>query len=245
MNILVVGCSYSAECGFVDPIGKVWHHYIPKIHNVTNLSVGGNSNYKIFIKTYTELLSNGYYDLVLIQWSAIHRLSLNNGLSIYDNPQNFTLCKPANRSFKKFYADWVNNFIHTRIELSEFLSLISSLSYFLNSKKIPYVFIKGVDNFFSDLNFNDWKQCSDKFLDSVLYRNQLPDWEINEFYYPLHNQFVLMKELSKTKWLNLTDKDWYSSRIDLADDELHPGIKTNELFYNQVNNFIKLVGIYL
>ena len=245
MNILIVGCSYSADCGFVDPAGKVWYHHIPKSHSITNLSLRGQSNYKIFVKSCQELLDKNNYDLVIVQWTTLHRLNFNDGLSVYDNPVNLTLSTPKDSSLEKFHSIWTNNFINSRIELSEFLSLASTLACLLNSQNVPYMYVKMFDNFLTDLQVNDWRQASELFLESVLHSQELPDWEIDAFYNALCRQFAIMKNLSEANWLNLSSSDWYSSIVDFADDNLHPGVKTNEIFYNQIYNFIKTLGIYL
>jgi len=245
MNILIVGCSFSDHSGFTEPAGKVWYHHIPKQHSVTNLSVGGQGNYKIFINTCTELLINGKYDLVIIQWSTLHRLSLNSGLSVYDKSINFTLSSPGDQQFEKFHSFWVDNFIHTRIDLSEFLSLVSALAIFLTNRNIPYIFIKGSDNFLTDLQHKNWKQCSNLFLDSVLSIHQLPDSEIDKFYTQLRSQFISVEKVSASNWLNLYGADWFSNCIDHADDNMHAGIETNKIFFDQVHNFIKSFEIYL
>jgi hypothetical protein len=244
MNILVIGCSLSDDSGFIEPNGKVWHHYIPKLHNVTNLSISGHSNYKIFIKTCAEILANSSYDLVVVQWSSLFRLSLNKGLTIYDNHVHLTLNGPT-LGFDKFYDLWEKNFIHPRVTLTEFLSLVSALAAFLKLHNINYVFIKGSENFLNNLIFDSWRQCSDEFLDIVMFRTHLPDWEIDQYYTPMRKLYVAMTNLTVGRWVNLDHQDWFSNIIDVADDGAHAGILTNKMYYNQFNNFIKTIGINL
>lgn len=244
MNILVVGCSFSDGSGFNEPKGKVWHHHIPKTHNVTNLAVGGYSNYKIFVKVCTELLTSPHYDLVVVQWSSLFRLSLNKGLTIYENFTNFTL-NGSTQGYDKFYDIWQKNFIHPRIELSEFLTLISALADFLKNQNSNYVFVKGSENFLNNLTQTDWRQCNNDFLDMVLHTSELPDWEIDQYYNLLRAQYQAMTKLTAEKWVNLDQQDWVSNMIDLADDKKHGGILTNKMYYDQFNNFIKTIGINL
>lgn len=244
MNILVVGCSFSHNSGFDDPAGKVWHHYISDTHNVTNLSISGYSNYKIFVKTCTELLTNTHYDLVVVQWTSLFRLSLNKGLTIYENYVHLTLNSPAS-GYDNFYDIWQKNFIHPRIALSEFLTLVSSVASFLKMHNLNYVFIKGCENFLSSLTYKDWRQCDDDFLDTVMHRSILPDWEIEKYYTPLKAQYDAMRSLTANKWVNLDQQDWVSNRIDLADDKIHAGVLSNKMYYIEFDNFIKTIGINL
>lgn len=244
MNILIVGDSCSANSGFDSSEDKVWYHHIPKQHSVTNLSENGHSNYKIFVKATAELLTNQRYDLIIIQWSGLMRLNLHEGRSIYNNIATLTVDSgPA--KFNKFYKTWRDNFLHPRIELLEFLTLISSMASFLKMHNLNYIFVKGSENFLDNLTSNEWNNCSDDFLDVVLHRHTLPDWEIEKYYLELRNLYVVMNNLTESRWVNLTQQDWFSNKIDLADDKLHGGVLTNKMFYNQVDNFIKTIGINL
>ena len=86
MNILIVGDSLSHTCGFVEPEGKLWVSPLIGRHHVTNLSMPGQSNYKIFTKAMSTLSRNPTaYDLVIIQWSSLFRLTFNDNFSIYEH----------------------------------------------------------------------------------------------------------------------------------------------------------------
>lgn len=244
MNILISGCSYSHDSGFKNPTGKVWHSHIPTQHVVKNLSLRGQSNYKIFSKACAELLVNQHhYDLVVIQWTTLHRLSLNDGHSIYDNPVNLTLSDIKNRS--KFHQLWTKSFIHPRVELLEFLTLVSTMAVFLNSMNINYAFVKGFDNHLSNLQYKHWVSCDDSFKDLVLYKDHLPDWEVDSFYQSLRNQYLSMLSVSKNHWVNLNQADWFKNIVDLADDGIHAGILSNKNFYNQINDFVNQYKLVL
>lgn len=244
MNILISGCSYSDDSGFVDPQGKVWFHYINQDHTVKNLSLRGQSNYKIFTKVCSELLENpNFYDLVVVQWTTLFRLSLNNGSSIYDNPTNFTVSDNKNQS--KFHKLWTRSFIHPRIELLEFLTLISTMAIFLNSTNVRYVFIKGFNNDLSNLKNINWSNCDQLFQRLVLHKDELPDWEIDFYYTQLRKQYLAMTNLSQEHWLNLNTGDWFSNIIDTADDDIHAGILTNKRFYQQLKDFVTKIGLVL
>jgi hypothetical protein len=245
MNILVSGCSFSAKSGFDDPIGKVWHHYFSQSHNVENLSVCGQSNYKIFIKACTELSMNPHYDLVLIQWSSLHRLNFNEASSIYENNNNINVGKVYDKSLQKIYDIWTRRFLHSRIELTEFLTLIMLMAHFLKSHNIPYVFIKAADNFLDELQQQTWQECSDTFLTEVLYKNNLPDWEVEKFFLSLKEQYTAMIAQTESNWLNLHTQDWFTKKIDLADDNSHAGIKSNKIFFDETYDFIKTLRIQL
>ena len=53
-------------------VKKLGQAYFEEQHTVNNIAIGGNSNDKIF-RTSVEELDKNFYDLVIIQWTAIHR----------------------------------------------------------------------------------------------------------------------------------------------------------------------------
>lgn len=242
MNILVVGDSFSSlgECCLGDDIDSHYANLIAnKGHSITNLSVGGQNNKKIAHKVCMALLTTpNFYDLIIIQWSALFRLSLNQSNTVYENSYNFTQTEP--REFKSFWKTWNKHFTHPRIEVVEFLTQIYLLENFLKSQPIPYVFVKGFENFLSDLQVGNWRLTSKLFKDTVLHVDQLPDVEIDHFYNEL---LVLYSNLKHSvNWLNLSSPSWFDQRIDFGVDRIHPGPLTHQQFYHSLENYIKKIG---
>ena len=241
MNILIVGCSMSASSGFNNPSDKIWHSLITNA-NITNLSIDGQSNYKIFIKTISEIIKNPtYYDLVIVQWTSLFRLSLNDGHTIHDNQTNFTLFK-SDKKFKKFHSVWINNFCNLRVDLLEWLSYITVLTTFLKSYKQKFIFVKALDNFLPNLAHVDWHNCSPIFLERVLHLSVLPDEEITEYYNEVHTSYLAMVETSESYWLNLHTQDWITDPLDYADDNIHPGILTHQNYFKNLIKTLELQG---
>jgi len=246
MNILIVGDSISSfgECGLAHDIN---FHYVKKLelknHNITNLSVGGQSNQKIVHKTCRALLNcKEQFDLIIIQWSSLFRINFNKGDSIYDQSCNFTLHKKSNEIiYAPLWEVWAKNFIHPRIEILEWFFQIILLDNFLTTYSIPYVFVKGIDNFVDDISKKNWKQTSDFFKSSVLHIDSHPDEEINDVY----NEFVLLydKISSQSNWLNLLSDSWYDKRIDTASDHIHPGPLSHINYYDSLEDYIKKLGL--
>jgi hypothetical protein len=253
MKILIVGDSISSlspslektvfQNGFIDPIDKSWASLIQHNNTTTNLSIGGKSNTSIFNDTCLELIQNkNLYDLVIIQWSSLLRLSVNKGDSIYANPQNFTV-EAGVPEYEKFHSIWVKHFLHPRIALLEWMTQIIVLDNFLKQSQIPYMFIKGFDNFLKDLQHDHWSNTSDEFKSIVLHLNDLPDWEIDSFYSELKLLSDTMEMQTKGNWVNLTKLSWVDSMIDLADDNSHPGIMSHKKFFDSITNFAKSLGL--
>ena len=244
MNILVVGDSISSigQCGLGSQIES---HYVRQIesknHIVTNVSVGGQSNQKILLKSCAEITKN-HYDLVIIQWSSLFRLNLNKGDSIYEGNCNLTVYELAveHKKFKPLWDIWNRNFLHPRIEILEWLSQIILLETFLKAKQLPYVFVKGFDNFFTDLNKKNWSLSSNEFKSTVLFLDSHLDSEVDNVY---NEMIQLYQCIGADNWLNLFSDSWVDSAIDLAGDGQHPGPLSHTHYFNNLENYIKKLGL--
>jgi hypothetical protein len=140
---------------------------------------------------------------------------------------------------------WVKHCLNVRIEITETLTLIQGLSEILNQRKMPYIFIKTFENYFSDLQKENWQDCGADYLDNVLFRRQLPDWEIEKFHLEMRRLYVLVKNYSGKNWLNLDQLAWMDQMFDYADDGRHPGIESSKKFGNDVVEFAKTLDINL
>jgi hypothetical protein len=254
MNILIVGDSISSvasgedniyQCGFNDPKNKNWASLIQNQNKntTTNLSIGGQSNTNILNYTCLELIKNkNLYDLVIIQWSSLLRINFNEGHTVYSNPKNFTVDRPIS-GYEKFYSIWIKNFLHPRVALLEWMTQIIVLANFLKQTQIPYMFIKGFDNFFTDLQHASWQQTSDEFKSTVLYLDTLPDQEVDLFYSELKSLFDIMENQTGSSWLNLRKLSWVDSIVDRADDHLHPGIVSHKNYFCDIITFTESLGL--
>jgi len=246
MNILIVGDSLSHTCGFVEPEGKLWVSPLIGRHHVTNLSMPGQSNYKIFTKAMSTLSRNPTaYDLVIIQWSSLFRLTFNDNFSIYENPVSCNLPGVSDNEIRSFHKTWSRRFIHGLIEIEEWLTMTLSLAKLIKQFNKPYIFIKTFDNFVNELHNESWKDCSEEYRKSVLHIDNHTDYELDSIHGKLRQLSVLLKTESLDSWVNYNDTCWYDQFVDLADDNSHPGIETNKIFYQQVFNFAKSIGINL
>lgn len=255
MNILIVGDSFSSletdiselrglsQSGFKDPIGKSWVSLIQRDNVITNLSLGGQSNQSIFNRTVLEIIKNkDLYDLIIVQWSTLLRINFTEGKTIYRVPIYFTPDSSPDK-FKKFHEIWVKNFLHARVALLEWMSQIIVLDNFLKQTAKPYIFIKTFDNFLEDLKFTDWRDASSEFKSSVLYKDSLPDDEIEYFHRELRDLFTVLEMQTENNWLNLRQISWAEELVDYADDALHPGEKTHEKYFRSIVDHIKRLGL--
>lgn len=255
MRILIVGDSLSESGGFNDYVGKMWYHHIPSNCTVVNLSESGQSNNAICFSVIREVLtSTTKYDLVIVQWGDLHRLSVYNNKSVYHSQVCYTNTKGVVSPDTVFGEYWKENYTCPHYELLHYLTLTTMLACTLQTKGQPFVFIKGFDNYLKDACLADWQSTSDDYKDNILMRHSLPDDEIAENHAQIHNLYNAMSATSREKWLNLSQHSWikqmhvlseefpeiHSSR---ADDGRHPNIETNKYYYNKISSFIKSLGL--
>lgn len=253
-DALFVGCSFTADCGFtLENQSKYhWPHLFCQQTNYTmhNYAIGGMSNHEIFLRT-TELSACNSYDLVVLMWSSSERHWI---YCADQNVDDFTIVNSATpgrglgglradttyvKNYAKLHYKWFNN---RYIGVKQWLLYSLALENFLKKLNIPYIFIKGFDNSISDVlnaTYNNGFQNIDN-LNSLLDFDNRPDDYILEKLNVLQN---LVQKQDTTHWLNLNKKSFRELTVDLADDLIHPGIKTNAVLANSLVKFYKELDV--
>lgn len=244
---LFIGCSFTDDCGFtVENQSKYhWPHLFCQQtnYNMHNHAIGGMSNHEIFLRT-TELVACNSYDLVVVMWSAVGR---HWAYCADHNVDDFTMLNSAvpkglcaDTAHVKKYAEmhykWFDNrYIGTKHWL--LYSLV--LANFLKNLNVPYIFIKGFDNNISSLLNATYDDNGFNNVDDL---KLLLDFDRRPDEYILKKLNVLQSLVYKqdtVHWLNLNKTSFWDSAVDVADDLLHPGIKTNATLASSLIEFYK------
>lgn len=247
---LFVGCSFTATSGFkIENQSKFhWPHLFCNDtgFDIVNLAIGGMSNNEIFLRT-TEAIANDRYDLVVVMWSEANRrweyCSDNNidDFTVLNN--SIANGYQSESDYAKEYAKMHYLYFNNRyIKIKHWLLNSWSLEQTLKSLKIPFVFIKGFGNNIDQLH-------------NVTYDNEFHNIQPLKFMFDFDNRpdFYIQNKLSvlqtlilkqdQTKWLNLFGPSFFEMLIDLADDQLHPGPKTNQALAANLINFYKGLNV--
>ena len=238
MNVLFNGCSLVDRCGF-EPhnIDKLWVNLISD-HldwNTTNIGHGGSSNEQIMHRTINELSMNDNYDMVVVEWSSIYRfqlfrqnptwniVTLNSYSNVFDQPED-----------KKIHNLLWKHYNNDNALLNQNLNTMIMLARYIESLNIQYVFVRGFDNYISELHsVDDWKDLSDETKENLYTLSSCADDYINECF-QLHKKKLDI--ISKLKWAN--KGSLLGMKVDLADDNNHPGpisnIKWKEMFVDYI-----------
>lgn len=234
-RILFSGCSFTASCGFSES-NRLKYHWPVLVADrfgcpSTNIAIGGSSNREIFRRT-VEAVFLEKFDLVIIMWSSLSRHWIYYA---DNNVDDFTILNKGNplgfnshRSEVKLHA--VNHYAYfdnQYMDLREWLSMILSLQETLRSLHIPYVFIKGFDNYIREFHTVEYQAGFSGPIDSI---SQLLDFQNRPNDYILE-KIAIIKELvdkiDDSRWMNLLSPAFHDMKVDRADDLKHPGPKAN------------------
>lgn len=247
---LFSGCSYTSGSGFdlehAQP--ELWvnllHNNVDQFKNTTlvNVSRGGRSNAGIFQDTVTSLLKyNVKY--ALVAWTDMPRYELDLGCETYISRACFA---PAGKFinhnlhdivYPKEYLEGINNrftaLANVHREIVNLLVYVNTLIDLAKLKNCKIFFINALcpwdDNYFSKLD-NVLPNQFTKFTQDLLHTNTRSDQEVFEIYNKIHNEYAQTGGIHQDYWLNLN----HSMRkllIDVNGDGIHPGIKSNQLYY--------------
>ena len=68
-----------------------------------------------------------------------------------------------------------------------------------------------------------------EYTNELLNSNNRDDPQINELYHLIHSHYADNGGINQSRWLNLY-QSFFNSMIDLGNDHMHPGLKSNKLF---------------
>jgi len=250
INILFSGCSFVFGTGLEDNYSNPNHfsniladNLFNNNYQIDNIGVPGNSNERIFLESLHHLTKT-YYEYAFICWTSLPRYVCWVGLELYQCRQTFS---PGNIFL---YEHKGNDISWTRDQLIDFQNkfiLLNHQHYYIRDL-VDYINIlidvaksKGTNIFFIN-SLLPWDQCYFTHINEEVtpckltnYTNELlnsdkrDDIEINLLYQMMHKHYAENGGIQEERWLNLY-QSLYSMMIDVGDDNLHPGIKSHQLF---------------
>lgn len=199
------------------------------------------SNREIALRTIEKVsLSSDRLDAVIVQWSGLSRwwyYPEQNNIDDFTGIIGGEVFGKSTSDAKVFGKILFTQFNNQYILLKQWLLDCISLAGLLENK-VPYRFCLGFDNLLSEFNnaeYSDgFKNLSTELVD-ILELHQRPDSYVLD---KLNVIKSLIKIVSQLNWVNFPDGAWCEGSADLADDNVHPGIKSNLLWANELAPFI-------
>jgi hypothetical protein len=244
-RFILVGCSHTANSGFDKNIDK---HYVNLLHTGTqrkiiNLAIGGMSNNEIFNRIVEYVLNNtiDQDDIVIVQWSDLHRLWVYESDNNVDDYTQITpvVCGNGDLSIaEKYHRLYVSRYNNQYMHLKHWLIKMIILQQFFWSKDIRYLFVAGFDNLLSDLDVFRGQQITNlqdtsisTNLQKILDFGNRPDCYIIEKINAILN---LYNQLDFAHCLKFGEFSFGRVQLDLADDGYHYGAQTNAIWAREI-----------
>lgn len=244
-NILICGCSFTADSGFTTE-NYQRYHYTSLLKNnypikFDNISISGMSNREILLRTLENvILTEKKYDAVIVQWSSLSRWWFYKNSSNVDNftginsNRTFGLEGPYNATLQKILLTEFNN---QYVLLKQWLLDCIVLAKFLE-EKLPYTFCLGFDNWLLDFEKIQYNQGFQNMSEELLVILDLHN-HIDSYILERVNKIKDLINIAKQyNWINFPSPSWVSQQVDLSDDQLHPGIMSNVNWAKSLEPFI-------
>ena len=235
MNTLLCGCSLSDYCGW-NIVGdhsdaRTWYNITANAIGLqlTNISYGGHSNREILHKiNKTLVLSPERFDLVMVQMSNTNRqwFFREENFLDYCIINGGSVSNARDRQEQSALATIQLKFSNRLIELEKDMVSLIMLQNYLEVQHTPMVLIDGMGTL---KYINQLRQSPDKVFASLDPVCQ-SDFGAPEYFAQLS---ILANQINLNNVVGL-DKSFIEQQVDVADDSMHPGEASNQLYADLV-----------
>jgi len=256
-KVLFTGCSYTAGGGF-ELAKQEPNLWVNILHSKTflnefelhNEAMGGRSNSGIFQDS-VDNLTKQHYDLAFVCWTSLFRFEVDLGLELYTTRAVFApngpLCdhnlNDVNYS-KKYLESIRDRFVTLQTPHLEILNLLIYANSLIRLSKFTgtrIFFINAIcpwdNNYFEKLE-NVLPQSYTEYTKNLININNRDDSEIQKLYNKIHLEYNHAGGIQSNYWLNLY-QSLRSLQVDVNADGLHPGIKSNQRFFELINTALE------
>jgi len=257
---LFTGCSYTAGTGFTlekDEPGlwvNLLHSENKFIQQTQLLNAGlpGRSNANIFADTLSYLLNNDDIEYAFVEWTCYPRYELMLGLELYSTSQLMAPNCPIRQhelngiSYTTAYLnnirDRFTTLDHPHNEIVNLVKYTSMLVMLSQLKNVKIYFINGLCRW--DLNyFNKIIPATPadltEYTKKIISVDTRSDDEIFKIYNKIHTEYQNAGTINTTHWLNLY-QSMRQLKVDVNNDKVHPGLKSNKIFADLLNSSLNL-----
>ena len=222
---------------------------------IVNLGKGGASNSEIFANTVRAIgtFDTGI-DTLFCQWTSMPRYNFDIGLELWPTRESlqravrFKHDVNLNRGdtwSRKYLDDILDRFLvlhhlHGEIvKVVEYSSILQKLSKRLN---IKLYFVNGIcpwdQNYFVKLSGVLPEEYTLFTKKEILNVESRDDKDIFKLYDIMHNDYAQAGGIDPSSWVNLYDS-MKQNILDTNYDNRHPGIKSNQLYFQQIKKFLE------
>ena len=222
---------------------------------VVNLGEGGASNSEIFANTVRAIGTFGPgIDTLFCQWTGMPRYNFDIGFELWSTREGLQRVGKSKHNVnltcgdswsRKYLDDIFDRFLvlhhlHGEIvKVVEYSSILQKLSQQLG---IKLYFVNGIcpwdRNYFVKLSGVSPEEYTLFTKKEILNIESRDDEDIFKLYDIMHTDYVQAGGIDLSNWVNLYDS-MKQTMLDTNYDNNHPGKKSNQLYFQQVKNFLE------
>ena len=236
------------------------HSNIPKLQNLEleNFSKMGSSNPEIFKQTVDAVAKfDNQIGYLFCQWTGMPRYNLNVGFELWNTSFNLHKRSSGNlydinlnrgeKYSKKYLKDLLNRFLalhNIHEEIVKVVQYTTILSKLCNNLGIKIYFINGLCPWDQDyfVRLSGPETLPEDYTvftkETILNITNRSDEDIFKLYNIMHNDYEQAGGIDSTQWVNLYNS-MACNKIDTNYDTLHPGTKSNQLYFQQIKSFLE------
>lgn len=265
-KVVFTGCSFTSGHGWnpnwpgdrqVIHAPELWvnlcHQQIPRLQNLelVNLGLSSCNNADVFQST-VKAIAEHDIDIIFCQWTAMPRYRFSVGFEL---DQTREAIQPLSRS-KTGYENnprigWSREYLddlldrlkslhHLHGEIIKVVEYSNILKKLTKNLGIKICFVNGMcpwdqDYFVRSSDYTPFTK------DKILNVDSRQPEEIAKLYKIMHDDYELAGGIDPSNWVNLYSS-MFSTIIDYNYDRLHPGSNSNQLYFQQVKQFLENNG---
>jgi len=233
------------------------HSRLEQIKHLQAINYGqsGANNSEIFrntVKAMSEHHSN--IDTIFCQWTAMPRYKFNIGFELW--PTTESINQAARSKFdvnlsngtklnRKYLDNLLDQFYvlhHLHGEIVSVVTYANILQQLAKALSIKLYFVNGIcpwdKDYFTKLNNVLPENYTTFTKNEILEIDRRSDEDIFQLYNKLHNDYADVGGVDPSQWVNLYDS-MKSNMIDTNYDDMHPGTKSNQLYFQQIKKFLE------
>jgi hypothetical protein len=266
-KVIFSGCSFTAGDGWVDITRKsdknspyLWvnlcHSRIQKLKDLELVNVGqsGASNVEIFQNTMRAMTArSGNIDTIFCQWTSMPRYNFNVGLELWSTSEDFfdnrlhdVKLNNGNSWSREYIRDLtdrllVMHHLHWEIvKVVDFSNIILNTAYVLGIENV--FFVNGMcpwdNNYFVELHNVKPESYTPFTKKEILDIDNRDDEDIYKLYSLIHQHYRDAGGINTSNWVSL-NQSFFKQITDTNYDKFHPGIQSNELYYQIIEQRLK------
>jgi len=265
-KVVVSGCSFVSGVGFDDADPELDFKESPNLWinlcckntprlknlNLINLSKAGASNTEIFETSLDAVFNHTDIDFLICCWTSMPRYNFSVGFELYDTTTSMQ-DKVNIRSHKlntgDISADYIQDLLdrlkvlhHLQWEIIKVVKYVNILKKLTEKFEINLVNINSLcpwDKDFFKYNQHALPMEFTEFTQNeILNIQNRSDEEIFKLYTKQHQMYNELGGIQPQTWANLYNS-FLSLRTDTNYDNLHPGINSNQHYYQLVKQYIE------